>query len=111
MQSIKNKVTLRGNLGKAPEVKTLDTNRKVARISVASNEVYKNSNGEKVVHTTWHNIVMWGKLAELAESSLNKGTEIAIDGKLINRNYTDKNGVERFTTEIQANGLLILGKA
>jgi single-strand DNA-binding protein len=54
---------------------------------------------------------MWGKLAELAESSLNKGTEIAIDGKLINRNYTDKNGVERFTTEIQANGLLILGKA
>ena len=111
MQSIKNKVTLIGNLGKAPEVKTLDTNRKVARISVASNEVYKNAKGEKVIHTTWHNIVMWGKLAELAESSLNKGTEIAIDGKLINRNYKDKNGVERFTTEIQANGLLILGKA
>ena len=111
MNSIKNKVTLIGNLGKAPEIKLLTTNKKVARISVASNEFYKNSKGEKAVHTTWHNIIMWGKLAEVAEKFLNKGTEIAIDGKLINRSYTDKQGIIRYTTEIQANGLVILGKA
>jgi single-strand DNA-binding protein len=111
MNSIKNKVTLIGNVSKTPEVRTITENKKVARIYLASNEVYKNAKGEKITQTTWHNIVLWGKLAELAEKQLNKGVEIAIDGKLINRNYTDKNGVLRYTTEIQANGLIIMGKA
>jgi single-strand DNA-binding protein len=111
MNSIKNKVTLIGNVSKTPEVRTITENKKVARIYLASNEVYKNAKGEKITQTTWHNIVLWGKLAELAEKQLNKGVEIAIDGKLINRNYTDKYGVLRYTTEIQANGLIIMGKA
>jgi single-strand DNA-binding protein len=111
MNSIKNKVTLIGNVSKTPEVRTITENKKVARIYLASNEVYKNAKGEKITQTTWHNIVLWGKLADLAEKQLNKGVEIAIDGKLINRNYTDKNGVLRYTTEIQANGLIIMGKA
>lgn len=111
MNTIKNKVTLIGNVSKAPEVKQITVNKKVARIYLASNEVYKNAKGEKVTQTTWHNIVLWGKLAELAEQQLNKGSEIAIDGKLINRNYTDKNGVLRYSTEILANGLIIMGKA
>lgn len=111
MTSIKNKVTLIGNLGNTPEVRVFDNNKKVARISIASNEFYKNSKGEKVTHTTWHTVVMWGKLAEVAQTSLNKGSEIAIDGKLVNRSYTDKNGIVRYATEIQANGIVILGKA
>lgn len=111
MNTIKNKVTLIGNVSKAPEVKQIAENKKVARIYLASNEVYKNAKGEKVTQTSWHNIVLWGKLAELAEQQLNKGAEIAIDGKLINRNYTDKNGVLRYSTEILANGVIIMGKA
>lgn len=111
MNSIKNKVTLIGSLGSIPEVRSLDNNKKVARISLATSEVYKNKNGEKVRDVSWHNVVMWGALAETAEKLLQKGTEVAIDGKLINRNYIDKEGVMRYITEIQANGLIILGKA
>lgn len=111
MKSIKNKVTLIGSLGNMPEVKFLDNNKKVARISLATSEVYKNRKGEKVKETSWHNVVMWGALAETAEKLLQKGTEVAIDGKLINRNYIDKEGVMRYITEIQANGLVILGRA
>lgn len=111
MNSIKNKVTLIGNIGNAPEIKSLDNNKKVARVSLATNEVYKNQKGEKVLETTWHNVVLWGSLAEIAEKMLKKGSEIAIDGKLVNRNYTDKEGVKKCITEIQANQLILLGKA
>ena len=111
MNSIKNKVTLIGNLGNAPEVKIFDSNKKVARISIATNETYKNQKGERITETTWHNVVMWGQLAEIAEKFLKKGSEVAIDGKLVNRNYTDKQGVKKYITEIQANELVLLGKA
>lgn len=111
MNSIKNKVTLIGNLGNAPEVKTFDSNKKVVRISLATNETYKNQKGERVTETTWHNVVMWGQLAEIAEKFLKKGSEVAIDGKLVNRNYTDKQGTKKYITEIQANELVLLGKA
>lgn len=111
MNSIKNKVTLIGNLGNTPEIKSLDNNKKVARISLATNEVYRNQKGEKVLETTWHNVVLWGSLAEIAEKMLHKGSEIAIDGKLVNRNYIDKKGTKKFITEVQANQLVILGKA
>ena len=77
---------------------------------MATNENYKNAKGEKVTETQWHNVVAWGKLADIAEKYLVKGTEVVIEGKLVNRNYTDKQGVKRYATEIQANELLILTK-
>jgi single-strand DNA-binding protein len=111
MNSIKNKVTLIGNLGNAPEIKSLENNKKLARVSIATNEVYKNQKGERVTDTTWHNVIMWGQLADIAEKILKKGSEVAIEGKLINRSYTDKDGIKRYITEIQARDLVVLGKA
>lgn len=111
MNSIRNKVTLIGNLGNAPEIKSLDNNRKLARVSIATNETYKNQKGEKVTETTWHNVIMWSPVAELAEKLLKKGSEVAIEGKLVSRNYTDKDGVKRYVTEVQASEIVVLGKA
>ena len=111
MNSIKNKVTLIGNLGNAPEIKSLENNKKLARVSIATNEIYKNQKGERVTDTTWHNVIMWSPLAEIAEKLLKKGSEVAIEGKLINRTYTDKDGIKRYITEIQASELVLLGKA
>ena len=110
MNAVKNKVQLIGNLGQDPEVKSIGEDKKVAHLSVATNENYKNAKGEKVTETQWHNVVAWGKLADIAEKYLVKGTEVVIEGKLINRNYTDKQGVKRHATEVQANELLILTK-
>ena len=110
MNAVKNKVQLIGNLGQDPEVKSIGEDKKVAHLSVATNENYKNAKGEKVTETQWHNVVAWGKLADIAEKYLVKGTEVVIEGKLINRNYTDKQGVKRYATEVQANELLILNK-
>ena len=110
MNGLKNKVQLIGNLGNAPEVKTLDGGNKLARLSLATNETYKNSKGEKVTETQWHNVIAWGKTAEIVEKYFTKGIEVMVEGKLINRNYTDKEGVKRYITEVQANELLILSK-
>jgi len=110
MNAVKNKVQLIGNLGQDPEVKSIGEEKKVAHLSLATNENYKNAKGEKVTETQWHNVVAWGKLADIAEKYLVKGTEVVIEGKLVNRNYTDKQGVKRYATEIQANELLILTK-
>ena len=109
MYSLRNKVQLIGNLGKQPEIKTTDTGKKLVKFSVATNEIYTNAKGEKVKETQWHNLVAWGKLADVAEKYLNKGAEVAIDGKLITKDYTDKDGNKRFVTEIQVNELLLLG--
>ncbi|MEJ7625609.1 MAG: single-stranded DNA-binding protein [Ferruginibacter sp.] len=109
MYALRNRVQLIGNLGNAPEIRKTETGKKLVRFSVATNESYKNSNGEKVTETQWHNLVAWGKLADIAEKFLNKGTEVAIEGKLINRNYTDKEGIKKYITEIQVNELLLLG--
>jgi single-strand DNA-binding protein len=109
MYALKNKVQLIGNLGNAPEVKTTESGKKLARFSVATNESYRNAKGEKVTETTWHNLVAWGKVADIAEKYLNKGSEIAIEGKLINRSYTDKDGNKKYITEVQVNELLMLG--
>lgn len=98
-----------GNLGNAPEVKTLDSGKKMARFSVATNESYRNAKGEKVTETQWHNLVAWGKLAEIAEKYLGKGKEVAIEGKLVSRSYNDKEGNKKYITEIQVNELLMLG--
>ncbi len=109
MYALKNKVQLIGNLGNAPEVRTTETGKKLVRFSVATNETYKNADGEKVKETQWHNIIAWGSLADIAEKYLTKGSEIALEGKLMNRTYTDKEGNKKFFTEIQASELLMLG--
>jgi single-strand DNA-binding protein len=111
MYALKNKVQLIGNLGNAPEVRNTESGKKLVRFSVATNEQYKNAKGERVTETQWHNLIAWGKVADIAEKYLVKGTEVAIEGKLVNRNYTDKEGNKKYITEIQVNELLMLGKA
>jgi len=109
MYALKNKVQLIGNLGNSPEVRTFDGGRKMARFSMATNESYRNAQGERVTDTQWHNLIAWGKLADIAERFLIKGKEVAVEGKLINRSYNDKEGNKRYVTEIQVNELLLLG--
>lgn len=109
MYALKNKVQLIGNLGASPEVKTMESGKKMVRFSVATSESYKNSKGERVKETQWHNVVAWGQVAEIANKYLNKGKEVAIEGKLINRNYTDKAGVKKYITEVHASEILMLG--
>ena len=109
MNNLRNKVQLIGNLGQNPEVKELNGGKKVVKFSLATNETYKNKAGEKVTDTQWHNLVAWGRNAEVIEKYLKKGSEVAIEGKLLNRNYTDKEGVKRYVTEIQISELLMLG--
>ncbi|MDO9186829.1 MAG: single-stranded DNA-binding protein [Bacteroidia bacterium] len=109
MNALRNKVQLIGNLGMAPEIKTLESGRKLAKMSIATNESYKNAKGELVKETQWHNLIAWGKTAEIIEKYLKKGSEVAIDGKLINRNYNDKDGVKRYVTEIEVNEVLLIG--
>ena len=109
MYALKNKVQLIGNLGSTPEVKTFESGKKVANFRIATTEIYRNAKGEKVKDTQWHNLVMWGKLAEIAEKYLGVGKEVAVEGKLVNRQYTDKDGNKKFFTEIQVSELLMLG--
>ena len=109
MYALKNKVQLIGNLGNAPEVKTTESGKKLARFSVATNESYRNAKGEKVTETTWHNLVAWGKVAEIAEKYLTKGKEVAVEGKLINRSYTDKEGNKKYISEVEVNEILMFG--
>ncbi len=111
MYALKNKVQLIGNLGNTPDVRTTDAGKKWVRFSIATNEVYRNNKGEKVTETQWHNIVAWGKVAEIAEKFLQKGSEVALEGKLMSRSYTDKEGVKKYITEVQINELLLLGSA
>ena len=109
MNALRNKVQLIGNIGMNPEVKTLDGGKKLAKMSIATNESYKNAKGEYVKETQWHNLIAWGKTAEVIEKILKKGSEVAVEGKLINRNYTDKEGVKRYITEIEVHELLLIG--
>lgn len=110
MNQVKNKVQLIGHLGQDPDIKTFENDKKVANMSLATSEQYKNAQGEKITETQWHSVVAWGKLAEIAEKYLVKGTEVVVEGKLVNKNYTDKQGIKRYLTEVQANELLILTK-
>jgi single-strand DNA-binding protein len=110
MNSMKNKVQLIGHLGADPEIKALAGGKKLARIKIATNETYTNAGGEKVTDTQWHNVIAWGKTAELAEKLFIKGMEVLIDGKLVNSSYTDKEGNKKYVTEVQANELLVFSK-
>ena len=98
MNSLRNKVQLIGNLGNDPEIVLLENGSKLAKFSIATNESYKNAEGEKVTDTQWHNIVAWGKTAEIVENYLIKGKEVAIEGKLVSRSYETKEG-EKLKTE------------
>ncbi|SEL78323.1 single-stranded DNA-binding protein [Parapedobacter koreensis] len=110
MNTLKNSVRLTGFLGSNPEVKTFGNNRNFARVSIATNERYRNSQGEWVSDTQWHNLVFWGRQAVFAEKSLTKGSEIAIEGKLINRQYVDKEGTTRYVTEVNVSEVLLLSR-
>jgi single-strand DNA-binding protein len=110
MYALKNKVQLIGNLGQNPEIKTFDGGRKLAKFSIATSESYRNVNGEKVNETQWHNLVAWGKLADIVEKYVTKGSEVAVEGKLTYRTYNDKDGNKKYYTEIQVNELLMLGE-
>ena len=110
MNNLRNSVRLIGNLGAAPEVKTFDNGNKVVKLALATNESYTNQKGEKVDETYWHNLIVKGKGAEIAEKYLSKGSEVAIEGKLTNRSYNDKEGVKRYITEIVVNDFLMLDK-
>ncbi len=110
MNAIRNKVQLIGNLGQDPEVVNLESGNKVAKFSIATNETYKNTKGEKITETQWHNVVVWGKLADVVEKFLLKGSEVAVEGKLIHRTYETKEGEKRYVSEIKCNELLMLGK-
>ncbi|MEM6865848.1 MAG: single-stranded DNA-binding protein [Bacteroidota bacterium] len=110
MNALKNKVQLIGNLGNDPEIIAMENGSKLAKFSMATNESYKNASGERVTETQWHNIVAWGKTAEIAENYLVKGKEIAIEGKLTSRSYETKDGDKRYITEIRCTELLMLGK-
>ena len=110
MYALKNKVQLIGHLGANPEIKTLDGGKKLARFNVATGETYRNAKGDKVTDTQWHTLVAWGKVAEIAEKYLKKGSEVAVEGKLINRTYNDKDGNKKYITEVQVNEVLMLGE-
>ena len=109
MNTLRNKVQLIGNLGINPEVKAFEGGKKLAKFSLATNRSYKNEKGEKVKNTQWHNMIAWGRTAEYIEKMLKKGMEVAIEGKLLSRSYTDKNGVKRFIKEIQVNNVILVG--
>ena len=110
MNTLRNRVQLIGNLGATPEFKKLDNNKCFAKFSLATNETIKDKSGNYKTDTQWHNITVWGKQAEAAEKLLEKGSEVAIEGKLVNKNYTDKEGNKRYTLEIQVSEMIVLTK-
>jgi len=109
MNQLRNQVQLIGRLGRDPEVKRFDNNKVLAKFPLATDEVYRNDKGEKVTDTQWHNVIVWGKMAKVAEDYLQKGREVAIKGKLTYRTYEDKNGEKKYITEVVALELLLLG--
>ena len=109
MSTIRNKVQFIGNVGNTPEITNLDTSKKVARLSLATNDYYRNQKGESVQDTQWHNLIAWNKQAEIIENYVPKGKEIAIEGKLVSRSYEDNEGNKRYVTEILVSEILLLG--
>ena len=103
----KNSVKLIGRIGNKVEVRTYERNKKVARISLATNESRKNAQGEWVTDTQWHTLVAWGKQAEFFEKNTDKGTEVSVEGRLTCRAYNDKDGVKKYITEVVLNEVSI----
>ena len=109
MKNLRNSVQLIGRLGKDPEVKQLTSGKTLATFSIATSDSYRNAQGDKVEDTQWHNVVAWGRTAEIASEYLKKGQEIALEGKLVHRAYETKTGEKRYITEINLNELLMIG--
>ncbi len=109
MSTIKNHVQLIGNVGQEPTITNLESGKKVARLSLATNENYKNAKGEKQTDTNWHTVIAWGKTADIIENFVSKGKEIGIVGKLKTRTYATDDGNERYVTEVVANEILLMG--
>jgi len=110
MNTLRNKVQLIGRLGQEPEITTFEDGNKIAKFSMATDDSYKDKNGQKVERAYWHNVVVRGGLVKVVESYVQKGQEIAIEGKLTNRSWEDKDGNKRYVTEILCNELLMLSK-
>jgi single-strand DNA-binding protein len=108
MKTLRNSVQLIGRLGKDPETKTFDSGKKMTTFSIATSETYRNQKGDKVEDTQWHNIVIWGKPAEIAAQYLKKGHEVVLEGKLVHRAYETSAGEKRYITEISVNDLVLL---
>ncbi|MDK2771494.1 MAG: single-stranded DNA-binding protein [Flavobacterium sp.] len=106
---MKNKVQLIGHVGQEPEIKTVN-NKKVANLTIATNDYYYNEKGDKVEQTEWHRVTAWGKPAEIIEKFVTKGKEIAVEGKLTHRSFDDKDGNKRYVTEVLVNEIMLLGK-
>jgi len=109
MNALRNRVQLIGRLGQDPEIRTLENGKKVAHFNLATNESYRNSEGNRIDETTWHSIVAWNGLAELSSKFLGKGKEVCIEGRISYHTYTDKNGIQKNITEIVASDLVMLG--
>ena len=109
MKNLRNTVQLIGNLGMNPEVKNLESGSTLAKFSIATSDRYKNNKGEQVEDTTWHNVIAWGKTAEIAEKYLKKGSQVAVEGKLTNRSYEAKDGTKKYITEVVINEILMFG--
>lgn len=108
MNALRNKVQLIGNLGNDPELVTLENGTKMTRFSIATHDSYKNAEGEKVEDTQWHQVVAWGKTAEIVEKYVKKGQEIALEGKLIHRSYEDASGEKKYLSEVRCQEVLLL---
>ena len=108
MKNLRNRVQLIGNLGADPEIKSFENNKLVANLSIATSESFTNSDGDKIDNTQWHNVVAWGKNADLAGKYLSKGNQVCIEGNLNYRSYEDKNGDLKYISEIIVNDFLFL---
>ena len=109
MNNLRNKVQLIGNIGQTPEIISFENGSKLAKISLATNETYKNPKGERITNTQWHDLTAWGKQAEILEKYCKKGQELAIEGRLVTRSFETKEGEKRTKIEIQIQEFLMLG--
>lgn len=108
--NLRNKVQLIGRIGQAPEMKTTENGKTLAKFSLATNESYYDATGTQITNTQWHNIVAWGKTADVAHNLLEKGKEVLVEGKLNTREYENNEGKKQRITEIVAQQLLVFGK-
>ncbi|MDX1683673.1 MAG: single-stranded DNA-binding protein [Saprospiraceae bacterium] len=109
MNALSNQVQLIGHLGADPEIFKFDEKQKVS-FRMATNESYKNGDGEWITNTEWHNVVAWGKVSDIIDKQLRKGTQVAISGKLTHRDYEDKEGNKKYVTEIVMKDFMKLSK-
>jgi single-strand DNA-binding protein len=110
MTNLRNSVKLIGHLGKDPEIRTFESGKKMASFSIATTDTYKNQKGEKISDTQWHNLVIWGRLADVVGQCLKKGSEVVVEGKLVHRSYEAAGGEKKYITEINVTDMLMLGK-